>query len=78
MPNAPDPIPLPQQRQWLAVMGSVGQPRDGNPAAAFGLYDTEARSVRFLRVPYDVESAARKIRAAGLPDSLATRLTAGR
>jgi diadenosine tetraphosphatase ApaH/serine/threonine PP2A family protein phosphatase len=76
-PNAPDPIPLPQHRRWLAVMGSVGQPRDGNPAAAFGLYDTDARSIRFLRVPYDIETAARKVRAAGLPDSLATRLMTG-
>jgi diadenosine tetraphosphatase ApaH/serine/threonine PP2A family protein phosphatase len=77
-PNASEPIPLSPQRKWLAVMGSVGQPRDGNPAAAFGLYDTETREIRFVRVPYDVETAAGKVRAAGLPASLAERLLKGK
>lgn len=76
-PNAAEAIPLPAQRQWLAVMGSVGQPRDGNPAAAYGLYDTDTRELRFCRVPYDVDAAARKVLAAGLPEALATRLYRG-
>lgn len=76
-PNAAEPIPLAPQRQWLAVMGSVGQPRDGNPAAAFALYDTESRELRFQRVAYDIETAAAKIRKAGLPEALAERLYAG-
>jgi diadenosine tetraphosphatase ApaH/serine/threonine PP2A family protein phosphatase len=58
-------------------MGSVGQPRDGNPAAAYGLYDTGSRDLRFCRVPYDIETAAGKIRAAGLPEALAARLYGG-
>lgn len=77
-PVATTPVPLLPQRRWLAVMGSVGQPRDGNPAAAFALYDTASAELRFLRTAYDVETAARKILAAGLPASLADRLFRGR
>ncbi len=71
-------IPLLQQRKWLAVVGSVGQPRDGNPAAAFCLLDTDTNELRFMRTAYDVELAAEKIRAAGLPRSIAERLLDGR
>lgn len=71
-------IPLSPQRRWLAVMGAVGQPRDGNPAAAYGILDTKANEIFYNRVPYDLESAARKIRAAGLPDILWQRLSAGK
>jgi diadenosine tetraphosphatase ApaH/serine/threonine PP2A family protein phosphatase len=77
-PVAATPVPLLPQRRWLAVMGSVGQPRDGNPAAAFALYDTEKAELRFQRAAYDMEKAADKIRAAGLPSSLADRLLRGR
>lgn len=71
-------VPLLAQRKWLAVLGSAGQPRDGNPAASFALYDTEARTLTYLRAPYDVESVAQRIRALGLPESLADRLLKGR
>lgn len=71
-------IPLSPQRRWLAVMGAVGQPRDGNPAAAYGILDTKTNEIFYNRVPYDVEGAAAKIRAAGLPDILWQRLSAGR
>lgn len=77
-PNAAEPIQLTRQRQWLAVMGAVGQPRDGNPAAAYGLYDTDSRDLSFRRVPYDTDAAARKILDAGLPEALATRLIRGK
>ena len=77
-PNANEPIPLSAQRQWLAVMGSVGQPRDGNPASAWALYDTATRELRFQRTAYDIEAAAAKIRKAGLPEALAERLYGGR
>jgi diadenosine tetraphosphatase ApaH/serine/threonine PP2A family protein phosphatase len=72
------PINLLKGRQWLAVLGSVGQPRDRNPAAAFALYDTASREISFCRVPYDVEAAAQRIRDAGLPLWLADRLFDGR
>ena len=77
-PVAATPVPLLPQRRWLAVMGAVGQPRDGNPNAAFALYDTQSAMLRFMRVAYDIEKAAEKIRAAGLPASLADRLFRGR
>ena len=70
-------IPLPARWAWLAIVGAVGQQRDGNPAAAYAIHDAEARELRFLRVPYDCQSAARKVRAAGLPDRLAMCLTNG-
>jgi diadenosine tetraphosphatase ApaH/serine/threonine PP2A family protein phosphatase len=72
------PINLLKGRQWLAVLGSVGQPRDRNPAAAFALYDTVAREITYCRVPYDVEAAAQRIREQGLPLWLAERLLIGR
>jgi predicted phosphodiesterase len=76
-PESAQSIPLSNQRQWLAVMGAVGQPRDGNPAAAYGLYDTDTRELRFCRMAYDNEATARKVVAAGLPEALATRLLRG-
>ena len=58
--------------------GSIGQPRDGDPRAAFLLYDTEEDSITFYRVPYEIRRAQEKIIAAGLPERLATRLAEGR
>ena len=72
------PVPLLRPRQWLAVLGAVGQPRDGNPAACYGMLDTARAELTWVRVPYDVETAAEKVRAAGLPESLALRLHRGR
>lgn len=71
-------IPVPAHRQWLVLPGSVGQPRDGDPAACWALYDTDTRSLCFHRVPYDHETAAAKVREAGLPGRLADRLIEGR
>jgi diadenosine tetraphosphatase ApaH/serine/threonine PP2A family protein phosphatase len=65
-------------RRWLAVLGSVGQPRDGIPAAAFSMFDTERREVTYCRAPYDIEAAAARIRENGLPGWLADRLFVGR
>ena len=62
---------------YLVNPGSVGQPRDGDPRAAYALYSAEERTVEFCRVAYDVDRAAAKIRAAGLPDFLAARLHEG-
>jgi predicted phosphodiesterase len=58
--------------------GAVGQPRDGDPRAAYAVVDTTACTVRFERVPYDVERAIEKIEAAGLPPELGERLREGR
>lgn len=76
-PVAEAPVPLLPQRRWLAVMGAVGQPRDGIPAAAYSVLDTDDGSLTLRRVPYDIDSAARKILAARLPEVLAVRLFAG-
>ena len=62
----------------LVNPGSVGQPRDGDPRAAFAIYDSDAAQVTFRRVPYDVGGAQAAIRAAGLPERLAARLEGGR
>jgi diadenosine tetraphosphatase ApaH/serine/threonine PP2A family protein phosphatase len=70
-------IPLAPGRRWLAVLGSVGQPRDGNPAASYLMLDTDKRELTYCRAPYDVESAAAAIRKQGLPAWLADRLFVG-
>jgi diadenosine tetraphosphatase ApaH/serine/threonine PP2A family protein phosphatase len=71
------PIPAAKHRQWLAIVGSAGQPRDGNNAACYALFDTERERLTFYRVPYDHGLTIRKIRAAGLPERLALRLERG-
>ncbi len=63
---------------YMINPGSVGQPRDHDPRAAYVLYDSENETLFYHRVPYDVETAQRKIREAGLPDLLAARLASGR
>jgi predicted phosphodiesterase len=63
---------------WLLNPGSVGQPRDGDPRAAWLELDTDEWTARFHRVPYDIAAAAASILAAGLPDPLAERLAIGR
>ena len=63
--------------RWLLNPGSVGQPRDGDPRAAWLELDADRWTASFRRVGYDVSGAARAIRAAGLPEALAERLHAG-
>jgi predicted phosphodiesterase len=63
--------------RWLLNPGSVGQPRDGDPHAAYVLLDLDARQASFRRVPYDVETTQAEIRERGLPDELAARLAGG-
>jgi len=78
VPTSGVAVQLLNGRRWLAVLGSVGQPRDGNPAACFATYDTATREITYCRVAYDVETAASRIRANGLPLWLAERLSQGR
>jgi predicted phosphodiesterase len=65
------------EERYLINVGSVGQPRDGNPMLSFGLFDTEKWRYKNIRLPYDAETAARKIIAAGLPPVLGERLMVG-
>ena len=78
VPTAGVSVQLLSGRRWLAVLGSVGQPRDGDPAAAFALLDTSSREITYCRVPYDVGAAAQRIYDNGLPSWLADRLFIGR
>ena len=65
-------------RKYFVNTGSVGQPRDGDPRAAYLVYRPEIKEVELRRVPYDVAAAQKKVRAAGLPERLARRLELGR
>ena len=71
-------IPLDREAKYLVNCGAVGQPRDGDPRAAFAMLDTAERALTVMRVPYDITTAQSKIINAGLPDVLAHRLAIGR
>jgi diadenosine tetraphosphatase ApaH/serine/threonine PP2A family protein phosphatase len=71
-------VALRPDARYIINPGSVGQPRDGDPRAAFAVWDSEAATVRFGRVPYDIHRTQRQMRAAGLPAMLAERLSYGR
>lgn len=64
-------------KQYFVNVGSVGQPRDGDPRASYVIFDTASRTLRFRRIAYDVETAQRRVLAAGLPERCATRLATG-
>jgi predicted phosphodiesterase len=70
-------IPLLRSRRWLAVVGAVGQPRDGVPQAGWAFLDTVTNELTFRRTPYESGRTAEKLRAAGLPEALALRLLRG-
>ena len=65
-------------RKYFVNVGSVGQPRDGNPKAAYAIYDMDEGSVELRRLDYDISAAQAKIMAAGLPPRLAERLALGK
>ena len=68
----------PDRMRYLVNPGSVGQPRDGDPRASFAVIDTTQRTMSVRRISYDIASAQRKIRHAGLPELFAERLSWGR
>ena len=84
----PLPVPTPRETQrvldidpdnlYLVNPGSVGQPRDRDPRAAYAIWDSGERLLTLRRVVYDIEAAQSRIVNAGLPESLAVRLAAGR
>lgn len=71
-------VPVPRLRACVATVGSVGQPRDGDPRAMYAVYDLSAGRLTFHRVAYDHAAAAAAIRQAGLPEFFAQRLETGR
>ncbi|MEW6659759.1 MAG: metallophosphoesterase family protein [Thermodesulfobacteriota bacterium] len=70
-------VVLEREAHYLINPGSVGQPRDGNPEAAYAIFDGEEFSIHFKSVPYDIAGAQRRILDAGLPPFLAERLAQG-
>ena len=70
-------IDVEKGKKYFVNIGSVGQPRDGNPKAAYGIYDNTAATIELRRIDYPIEIAQKKIRDAGLPEKLAARLATG-
>ena len=81
MPFNPVPgvaIPMPKHRQWIATVGSVGQPRDGDVRAMYALFDSQRSQLTFFRVAYDHGAAAAAVRRTGQSEFFAQRLEVGR
>lgn len=78
VPVTSAPACVPASRSWVATVGSVGQPRDGDPRAMYALFDTAQSRLVFHRVPYDHTAAAAAVLRAGLPETFARRLQEGR
>lgn len=75
--QVPRQIAILPDRLYLLNPGAVGQPRDGDPRAAYCIYDSTRRVVEFRRVEYDIRSAQEQLLAVGLPEELAYRLATG-
>ena len=73
-----EPLKLQVGNRYFINVGSVGQPRDGDPRAAYCIYDSEDLTVELFRLDYDIEKTKAKIREAGLPERLAERLDYGK
>jgi len=76
--NDSQSLPIDPECAYMINPGSTGQPRDGDPRAAYAIYNTETKEVTYRRVVYDIAAAQKKIHAAGLPPILADRLAVGR
>ncbi|MCC7343252.1 MAG: metallophosphoesterase family protein [Bryobacterales bacterium] len=77
-PHDTESVPIEEDSYYLLNPGSVGQPRDQDPRAAYAVYDSDSKLYTMHRVEYDIASAQRKILDAGLPEKLAFRLSIGR
>ncbi len=71
-------IDIKEDSKYIINVGSVGQPRDGNPEATYCIYDTDKKNVQIKRISYDIQAARKKIIAGGLPGFLGDRLLIGR
>jgi diadenosine tetraphosphatase ApaH/serine/threonine PP2A family protein phosphatase len=78
LPTSGVAIPVQNHRQWVATVGSIGQPRDGDTRAMYAIYNQEEQRLTFFRIPYDFSASAMAIRNAGLPEFLAKRLEVGK
>ena len=77
-PSTDAPIKISAHRQWLATIGSVGQPRDGDARANYAILDLASRQLQFIRVAYDVDATIAAVIERGLPRVLAERLETGK
>ena len=75
--NSNKKIKLDPNTRYLINPGSIGQPRDKNPRSSFIVYDSDKREIMFSRFEYNIKKTQKKIRAAGLPELLASRLESG-
>jgi predicted phosphodiesterase len=71
-------LPIEEGSTYLLNPGSIGQPRDGDPRAAYAIADTEKGTVQFWRVPYDISAVQNRMLAEQLPEPLIMRLSVGR
>lgn len=76
--NQEQVVSLEKPQKAMVNVGSVGQPRDGDERASYGVYDTEEERIEIHRVQYDIDRTAEKIREAGLPEILGERLYHGK
>lgn len=75
--ETPEALSLSEGSRYIINCGSIGQPRDKNPMAAYGIHDSGDKTFQLKRVAYDIQTAQKKILAAGLPEFLAKRLESG-
>ncbi|MGB5105100.1 MAG: metallophosphoesterase family protein [Candidatus Zixiibacteriota bacterium] len=75
---SPDEVRLEKESRYIVNIGSVGQPRDGDPRACYALFDSEEDTLSYRRVAYDVATAQAKMAAVNLPDFLIERLSSGK
>ncbi|MDD5496318.1 MAG: metallophosphoesterase family protein [Candidatus Omnitrophica bacterium] len=75
--NAAPEVKIEEDRKYVVNIGSIGQPRDGDPRASYAVFDDEKKTVEIRRVAYDIKKAQEKILKAGLPGRLASRLSLG-
>jgi predicted phosphodiesterase len=76
--DAENRLTIPPKGRWIVNPGSVGQPRDGNTKASYGIYNIKTATLEIYRVHYDIAAAQEKIRMAGFPEALAARLGVGK
>jgi predicted phosphodiesterase len=76
--NGETALAIDPQARYLVNPGSVGQPRDGDPRAAYAIYDTDTKQLNLIRLAYPLETTQDKMLKVGLPDPLARRLALGR
>lgn len=72
-----NPLKLAQEKRYIINVGSVGQPRDFDPRAAYGVFDTEEMAYELVRLEYDIPKTQKKMRDAGLPEFLIERIARG-